>query len=398
MNKWRGLEAGSAESEELERLCDELGRVRGAVRRNRPITRRGAPGRRCSRASLHGAAGARSGWTAALVAVGAAAGVALVARSVVPAARSRAAGRRSRRSASSPTSSRRRARRRARLAAPSVVPEALVEPTARLDVPAGWLVRASLGDAVSVTLTGPARAWAERASQGHRRVVHLEQGLLLASLEGGADAGWRSCRRRDHGRRRNALLRRGRRRRQPRGGRARTRAGGCPPDSSGAQPRAPREIGAGQRWLTTLAEPDELEPALATALADHERTPPPRGATVPLSITEAPAGAGVWVGKRRSRPRLPGCSSSRTPPFGFRRPRGLPRRRRSRAIHTPAPFDSPSTEPSPAVSEPPARATRQAPPAHAMMPVGPGPLPHTTRRCSRSSRRRWIPRPSRPTR
>jgi len=39
--------------------------------------------------------------------------------------------------------------------------------------------------------------------------------------------------------------------------------------------------------------------ALAEALADHERTPPPRGATVPLSVTEAPAGAGVWVGKRR---------------------------------------------------------------------------------------------------
>ena len=69
--------------------------------------------------------------------------------------------------------------------------------------------------------------------------------------------------------------------------------------SSGGQPRAAREIAAGQSWLTTLPEPDGLEPALAEALADHERTPPPRGASVPLSVTEAPAGAGVWVGRRR---------------------------------------------------------------------------------------------------
>ena len=48
-----------------------------------------------------------------------------------------------------------------------------------------------------------------------------------------------------------------------------------------------------------MPEPDALEPALADALADHERTPPPRGATMPLAVTEAPAGTGVWVGKRR---------------------------------------------------------------------------------------------------
>jgi TolA-binding protein len=71
------------------------------------------------------------------------------------------------------------------------------------------------------------------------------------------------------------------------------------PVAAGAPPRAAREVTAGESWLTTSPSADELEPALTAALADHERTSPPRGATVPLSITEAPAGAGVWVGKRR---------------------------------------------------------------------------------------------------
>ena len=131
-------------------------------------------------------------------------------------------------------------------------------------------------------------------------MVHLEQGRLLASLEGGAG-------------RRLEIVSPGAvtdvvgtlfsvevvgdaSRVAVAHGRVQVSAA---PDSSGAPPRAPREIAAGQSWLTTLPEPDGLEPALAEALADHERTPPPRGTTVALSITEAPAGAGVWVGKRR---------------------------------------------------------------------------------------------------
>ena len=93
------------------------------------------------------------------------------------------------------------------------------------------------------------------------------------------------------------------------------------PGSSGAPPRAPREIAAGQSWLTTLPEPDGLEPALAEALADHERTPPPRGATVPLSVTEAPAGGRglgreaanrvrAGVGARRAARRRPAVGAS----------------------------------------------------------------------------------------
>ena len=135
-------------------------------------------------------------------------------------------------------------------------------------------------------------------------------------------------------------------------------AEGC----SGGQLRAAREISAGQSWLTALPEPDALEPALAEALADHERTPPPRGASVPLSVTEAPAGAGVWVGRRRiaSAPawmlvephaavRLSALAPAAAPPV-------------------PAPSPPPSTEPtlapsskpSPPVSEPAARATTSA--------------------------------------
>jgi TolA-binding protein len=124
------------------------------------------------------------------------------------------------------------------------------------------------------------------------------------------------------------------------------------PDSSGAPPRAPREIAAGQSWLTTLPEPDGLGPALAEALADHERTPPPRGTTVALSITEAPAGAGVWVGQRRI---------ASAPAWVLVEPRAAVR------LSAPAraavsPPEPPSTEPSPPVSEPAARATTPARP------------------------------------
>ena len=311
--------------------------------------------------------------------VGAAAGVALVARSVGPAARSGVAGR--------PEPSLRfepyvvaphvATPAAGSAVAPAAVPEALVQPTSRLDVPAGWLVRASLGDAITITLTGPARAWAESTAQDKPTVVHLEKGLLLASLEGGA------------GRRLEIVspgavtdvvgtlfsveVVDGASRVAVAHGRVRV---GAAPDAAGAQPRAPREITAGQRWLTTLPEPDELEPALAEALADHERAPPPRGATVALSITEAPAGAGVWVGKRRI---------ASAPAWVLVEPRAAVRLSApARAAASPpdpanphsppAPPSPPSTEPSPPVSEPPARATRPAPPARAVMPAGPRPL------------------------
>jgi hypothetical protein len=253
----------------------------------------------------------------------------------------------------------------------SAVPEALVQPSSRLDVPAGWLVRASLGDAISITLTGPARAWSERAAESReaggvsreRTVVHLEQGRLLASLEGGAG-------------RRLEIVSPGAvtdvvgtlfsvevvgdaSRVAVAHGRVQVSAA---PDSSGAPPRAPREIAAGQSWLTTLSEPDEIEPALAEALSEHERTPPPRGAAVPLSVIEAPAGSGVWVGKRRiaSAPawvlveshvavRLSAPARAAAPPADL--------------------FSPPSTEPAQERARP-----GSEPPARAATPAGPRPL------------------------
>jgi ferric-dicitrate binding protein FerR (iron transport regulator) len=354
----REPEAGAAESEELQRLCDQLGRVEApfdAIARSRAEARLGAelarePARRQRRAL---------GWAAALVAVGAAAAFALAARNVVPGARSRVAG--------GPEPSLRFepyvvapnavAPAAAGAAAAAAVPEALVQPTSRLDVPAGWMLRASLGDAIAITLTGPARAWsesaAENAADNRRAVIHLEQGRLLASLEGGAG-------------RRLEIVSPGAvtdvvgtlfsvevvgdaSRVAVAHGRVQVSAA---PDSSGAPPRAPREIAAGQSWLTTLPEPDGLGSALADALADHERTPPPRGTTVALSITEAPAGAGVWVGQRRI---------ASAPAWVLVEPRAAVR------LSAPAraalsPPEAPSTEPSPAVSEPAARGTTPARP------------------------------------
>ena len=267
-----------------------------------------------------------------------------------------------------------------------------MQPTSRLDVPAGWLVRASLGDAIAITLTGPARAWSESGSAAARTVVHLEQGRLLASLEGGA------------GRRLQIVspgavtdvvgtlfsveVVGGASRVAVAHGRVRVSAA---PGSSGGQPRAAREIAAGQSWLTALPEPDALEPALAEALADHERTPPPRGASVPLSVTEAPAGAGVWVGRRRiasapawvlvephaARPAVgagTGCSAAGAVPL---RPRRRSRRRsRStvRAVRRSRPRRSATVrEPAGAA----ARATTR--PVHAALPT------RTRRRADRAA-------------
>ena len=180
MTRRRDPEAGAVEREELDRLCaglarieapfDEITRSRAEARLSAELERR--PGRGNRRAL---------GRVAALLAVGAAAGAALTARTVVTARRSRVA---------------RPARRLAVRFEPYVVaptagagaadlPEPLEQPASRLDVPAGWLVRASLGDAIAITLTGPARAWSERAAGSGQTVVHLDRGRLLASLEGG---------------------------------------------------------------------------------------------------------------------------------------------------------------------------------------------------------------------
>ena len=294
MIRRRDPEAGAVEGEELDRLCialarfeapfDEITRSRAEARLSAEIERQ--PGRGNRRALRR---------VAALLAVGAAASAALTARTVVTARRARVAG-----------SSEPALRFEPYVVAPTAgagdttVPETLEQPASRLEVPAGWLARASLGDAVAITLTGPARAWSERGAGSGQTVVHLDRGRLLASLEGGT------------GRRLQIVspgaitdvvgtlfsveVVGGASRIAVAHGRVRV---GTAPGPSGDPPRASREIAAGQSWLTTLPEPDEIEPALAEALSEHERTPPPRGATVPLSVIEAPAGSGVWVGKRR---------------------------------------------------------------------------------------------------
>ena len=363
MIKRREPEAGAAESEELERLCDQLGRVEAPfdeITRSRAEARLGAllarePARQQRRAR---------GWVVALAAVGVAAGAGgLVARKVAPAARARVAGRPEPALRFEPYVVAATGEAAGAAPAASAVPEALVQPTSRLDVPAGWLVRASLGDAVAITLTGPARAWSEPAAERGRTVIHLEQGRLLASLEGGAGhrleivspgavtevVGTLFSVEVVGGASRVAVAH------------GRVQVGAAP----GFSGTPPREIGAGESWLTTLPGPDGLEPALAEALADHERTPPPRGVTIPLSVTESPAGTGVWVGKRRV---------ATAPAWVLVEPRAAVRLSApaQAAVLPPALPPPPSTEPSPP-SEPSARATRPALWAEATGPARPRP-------------------------
>ena len=364
MSRRRTREAGAGENEELERLCDQLGRVEtpfDEITRSRAEARLGAalahePARRHRRAR---------GWLAALVMAGAAAGSVLVVRHLVPTVRSGVAGRpvpalRFEPYVVAPTGT----ATSGAAATASEVPEALVQPTSRLEVPAGWLVRASLGDAISVTLTGPARAWSGSTAESGRTVIHLEEGRLLASLEGGT------------GRRLEIVspgaitdvvgtlfsveVVGGASRVAVAHGRVQVSAA-----PGGAPPRGPREIATGESWLTTLPGPEELEPALAEALAAHERTPPPRGITVPLSVTESPAGTGVWVGKHRV---------ATAPAWVLVEPRAAvrlsaPARPAASPPELPPP---PPTEPPPA--EPSTRATRPAPTAWAMGPARPRPL------------------------
>ena len=359
MIRRRDPQAGAVEGAELDRLCDGLARIEAPfdeITRSRAEARLSAalerqPGRGSRRALRR---------VAALLAVGAAAGAALTARTVVTARRSRVAGGpeqavRFEPYVVAPTAG----------AGAATVPESLEQPASRLDVPAGWLVRASLGDAIAITLTGPARAWSARAAGSGQTVVHLDRGRLLASLEGGTGQRLQIV---SPGAITDVVgtlfsveVVGGASRVSVAHGRVRV---GTAPGPSGA--RAPREIAAGQSWLTTLPEPDEIEPPLAEALFEHERTPPPRGATVPLSVIEAPAGAGVWVGKRRiaSAPAWMLVESHLAVRLSAP----------ARAAAPPAdPFPPPSTEPA---QEPAQERSRpgSAPPARATTPAGPRPL------------------------
>ena len=356
MIRGRDPGAGAVEGEELDRLCDKLARFEAPfdeITRSRAEARLSAelerqPGRG-NRRMLRRAA--------ALLVVGAAAGAALTVRAVVTTRRSHVAG------GPEPAP-----RFEPYVVAPTAgggattVPETLEQPASRLDVPAGWLLRASLGDAIAITLTGPAHAWSERAAGSGQTVVHLDRGQLLASLEGGT------------GRRLQIVspgaitdvvgtlfsveVVGGASRVAVAHGRVRV---GSAPGPLGAPPRAPREIAAGQSWLTTLPEPDEIEPALAEALFEHERTPPPRGATVPLSVIEAPAGAGVWVGKRRIASAPAWMLVESHVAVRLSAP--------ARVAAPPAdPFPPPSTEPAQERSRP-----GSAPPARATTPAGPRP-------------------------
>ena len=91
MIRRRGPAGDAAQSEELERLCDRLGRVEAPFDE---ITRSRAEARLAAELAREPARRYRRtlGWTVALVAVGAAAAGAFVARTVVPAAASRIAG------------------------------------------------------------------------------------------------------------------------------------------------------------------------------------------------------------------------------------------------------------------------------------------------------------------
>lgn len=364
----RNPEAGAAENDELERLCDQLGRVEtpfDEITRSRAEARLGAalacePARRQrARAWVAG--------VAALVALGAAAGGVLIVRNVGPAARAPVASRPEDAPRFEPYVVAPAGGTTAGEARAASVPEALVQPSSRLEVPAGWLVRASLGDAVSVTLAGPARAWSESAAQTGRTVIHLAEGRLLASLEGG-------------GGRRLEIVSPGAITKvvgtlfsvEVVGGASRVAVAHgrvqviAAPGSSNGPPPEPRQIAAGESWLTTLPEPDGLDPALAEALANHERTPPPRGLAVPLSVTESPAGTGVWVGKRRI---------ATAPAWVLVEPRVTVRL--SAPARPPASppelTPPPSTEPSPP-PEPAVRATRRATLAWATGPTAPRPL------------------------
>ena len=295
MTARRPPEVEAAANETLERLCrrlgdvqapyDEIGRSRAEARLDTLRARQPpARGRR------------RLGSTVVAFLAGAAA-AAIVALVVVPRARPHLAARAPSRlqfepyvvaplDAASP---------------PSAVPEALERSSAHLDVPRGWLVRATLGEAIAVTVTGPARAWAEHAANDGRVVVHLEEGRLLASLEGG------------HGSR-LAVVSPGAitevvgtlfavevvgRASRVAVAHGRVAVNAAPMGVAAQDQASPREVGGGQSWLTERPQEDGIDPALAEALSEHERTPPPRGAAVELSVTNALPGANVWVGNRR---------------------------------------------------------------------------------------------------
>ena len=372
MTARRPPEVEAAANETLERLCrrlgdvqapyDEIGRSRAEARLDTLRARQPPPRTRRSLAS-----------TVVAFLAGAAA-AAIVALMVVPLTRPHLAARASSRLQFEPYV----VAPLDAASSPSAVPEALERSSEHLDVPQGWLVRATLGEAISVTVTGPARAWAEHAANDGRVVVHLEEGRLLGSLEGGRGS-------------RLAVV-------SPgavtevvgtlfavevvgRASRVAVAHGRVAVNATSigatAQDRAsPREVGGGQSWLTERPQKDGLDPELAEALSEHERTPPPRGAAVELSVTNSLPGANVWVGDRRiasapawvrvevqaavrvsARPRGATASISEPPP---------PSESPSPVAPTPGPAD-----PAPRASAPRRRASLSAPATEPTPPSSP---------------------------
>ena len=165
---------------------------------------------------------------------------------------------------------------------------------AHLDVPSGWLVRASVGDGIAIGVTWTARVSVEGSAQAPR--LRLDGGRLLADVTPGAErtcacrhrpSTWMSSARCSPSTPRAWTAPRSRERARPRGRR---------------RDRGRRRLPRGP--LRTHAEP--IDPRAAAALEARRAAPAPAPGGIFVTIAGDPAGVEI-----RARDRLPALTPAR---------------------------------------------------------------------------------------
>jgi len=169
-------------------------------------------------------------------------------------------------------------------------PSALIEPAARVTVPAGWLVRARVGPSATVTVIGPA-AVAVTEERGVA-TLHLDRGRLLGALDGGGGRALRVVTPRLKATLIGTVFAVAA---DERGDAVAVLRGEVRLDGRGA----PARVGGGQRWRTGGAGVEPLDPETGAELAEHAAIAPPREPAVAVALSGEPASAEVWIGATR---------------------------------------------------------------------------------------------------
>jgi hypothetical protein len=168
--------------------------------------------------------------------------------------------------------------------AATVAPALVDGPT--LDVPAGWVVRASLNDGITVGVVGPARLAVAGTSSDPE--LHLEGGRALVDVTPNRGLRLRVSTARLALTVIGTLFSVDASEVNVVHGRVRVSANGVL-----------HEVDGGRRWRVSSPVLEELDVGAAAALDAHHAASPPSPGAVTIGVAGEPAGAEIWLGGRR---------------------------------------------------------------------------------------------------